>query len=344
MTDRATHMASEVAEIPEAAARFLDRSGAALRESAAALRRRDPNLFLTVARGSSDHAATYIKYLVEIAAGIPVATAGPSVASVYGRSLKLESAVCIGISQSGQSPDIVEMMRSARRSGGVTLAITNSAEAPLAEACEWVLPLHAGPERSVAATKTYVISVMAALALVAEWLDDADLRRAVAMLPEQCDRALMLDWSPLSDRLATANSLYVLGRGPGYAIAKEMALKFKEVCALHAESYSAAEVLHGPAALVRDRVPVLGLALEDRAREQVLATAERLAGQGADVFVTSQGASPPTVPLPVLAGVHPKTAPLLLIVTFYRFVEALALRRGFNPDEPPHLRKITITR
>lgn len=336
-------MAREIAEIPRAAARFLAESGAAVEETAAVLRRSDPRLLLTVARGSSDHAGTYLKYLVELLAGIPVATAAPSIASIYHRTMRLDGAFCIGISQSGQSPDIVEMMGSARRGGGHTLAITNSAGAPLAEACEWVLPLLAGPERSVAATKTYVISVLASIALVAEWLEDDALRAAVKALPEQCAAALELDWSPLAERLAGANSLYVLGRGPGYAIAKEMALKFKETCAIHAESYSAAEVLHGPAALVQDRFPVLALALEDQARGQLLATAERLAGQGADVFATAEGAAPPIVSLPTLAHVHPKTAPLLLIVTFYRFVEALARHRGLNPDEPPHLRKITIT-
>jgi glutamine---fructose-6-phosphate transaminase (isomerizing) len=343
MSERGTHMAREIAEIPQAAARFLDQSGPAVRKAASVLRRSDPRLMLTVARGSSDHVATYLKYLVELSAAIPVATAAPSIASIYHRTLRLDGAFCIGISQSGQSPDIVEMMESARRGGGVTLAITNSVEAPLADACEWVLPLLAGPERSIAATKTYVISVMAALALVAEWQEDETLRRAVARLPDQFTDALRLDWSPLADRLAGANSLYVLGRGPGYAIANEMALKFKETCALHAESYSAAEVLHGPAALVQDRFPVLALALEDGARGQVMATAERLAGQGADVFVTAPDPAPPITALPTLAHLHPRTAPLLLIVTFYRFVEALARRRGLNPDEPPHLRKITIT-
>ncbi|MEM8572175.1 MAG: SIS domain-containing protein [Pseudomonadota bacterium] len=337
-------MSDEIGEIPEAAARFLDRAGPVLSEAAQVMRRTDPPLVLTVARGSSDHAATYLKYVVEIMAGVPVATAAPSLASIYRRQLRLQSAACIGISQSGQSQDIVEMMGSARQSGGLTIAITNSVDAPLAEACEFVLPLHAGIEKSVAATKSYVISVMAAIALVAEWQDDDALRRAVAQLPEQCAAALELDWSRLSDRLVTANSLYVLGRGPGFAIAKEMALKFKETCALHAESYSAAEVFHGPAALVQDRFPILALALEDDARAPVQSTAERLAEQGADVFVTGEGAPGPTFALPTLSDMHPKTAPLLLIVTFYRFVEALARRRGLNPDEPPHLRKITITR
>ncbi len=338
-----THMQAEVEEIPAAAARFLDRSHKATAAAAAALRAADPRLMVTVARGSSDHAATYLKYAVELVAAIPVASVGPSVASVYKRRLRLDGAVCVGISQSGQSPDIVEMMRSAGEGGALTVAITNEAGSPMAAATDYALPLDVGPERSVAATKTFVTSVLAGLALLAEWTQDAELRAAVAALPDQFERALACDWSELSDRLARANSAYVLGRGPGFAIAAEMALKFKETSAIHAESYSAAEVLHGPAALVQAHFPVLALGVADAALPQVIVTAERLAGQGADVFLTAEGAAAPVRALPSVAGVHPLTAPLVVAVSFYRFIEALARRRGFNPDTPPHLRKVTET-
>jgi glucosamine--fructose-6-phosphate aminotransferase (isomerizing) len=336
-----TLMSAEVAEIPAAAARFLAQSRDEVAAAAAALRATDPRLLVTVARGSSDHAATYVKYAVELMAGIPVASVGPSVASVYGRQLRLEGAACLGISQSGASPDIVEMMRSAGAGGAVTIAMTNAAGSPMAAASDHALPLRAGPEKSVAATKSFVTSVLAALALLAEWREDADLRAAVAALPEQFETALGQDWTPLSDRLVRANSAFVLGRGPGFAIAAEMALKFKETCGIHAEAYSAAEVLHGPAAIVQAHFPVLGLAVEDAALPQVVATAERLAGQGADVFLTAPAEG--VTALPGAAGVHPLTAPLVVAVAFYRFVEALARRRGFNPDTPPHLRKVTET-
>ena len=343
MTGHPTHMSAEVAEIPAVAARFLSASREQLEAAASAMRAADPRLVVTVARGSSDHAATYLKYAVELVAGIPVASVGPSVASVYGRRLRLEGAACFGISQSGQSPDIVEMMRSAGAGGALTLAVTNEAGAPMAKACHHTLPLRAGAEKSVAATKTFVASVLAILALIAEWREDEGLRAAVAALPEQFERALACDWTPLADRLVRANSAFVLGRGPGFAIAAEMALKFKETCAIHAESYSAAEVLHGPAAIVQAHFPVLGLAVADAALPQVVATAERLAGQGADVFLTA-GAAAGVTALPSVADVHPLTAPLVLVVTFYRFIEALARRRGFNPDTPPYLRKVTETR
>ncbi len=338
-----THMRAEVSDIPAAAARFLDSARDEVAAAATAMRRTDPRLVATVARGSSDHAAAYLKYAVELASGIPVASVGPSIASVYRRRLRLEGAACIGISQSGQSPDIVEMMKSAEAAGALTLAITNFVDSPMAAACDHTLPLHAGQEKSVAATKTFVGSVLAALALLAEWQDDSDLRAAVAALPDQFAMALDCDWAPLADRLVGANSLYVLGRGPGFAIANEIALKFKETCGIHAESYSAAEVLHGPAALVQDHFAVLALGVADAALPQVIATADRLAGQGADVFLTAPGAGPGVVQLPSVAGVHSLTAPLTLVVSFYAFIEALARRRGLDPDAPPHLRKVTET-
>jgi glucosamine--fructose-6-phosphate aminotransferase (isomerizing) len=338
-----THMAREVAEIPAAAARFLADAAEAISAAASGLRARDPRLIVTVARGSSDHAATYLKYAIELVAGVPVASVGPSVASIYGRPLRLDGAACLGISQSGRSPDIVEMMRAAREGGALSLAITNDAASPIARACDHTLALQAGPERSVAATKTFVVSVLAALALLGEWQDDVGLRDAVARLPDDFARALDCDWSPLADRLVRANSLFVLGRGPGFAIANEIALKFKETCAIHAESYSAAEVLHGPAALVQAQFPVLALGVADAALPQVSATAQRLAGQGADVFLTAGGAGPRVRALPTVEGLHPLVAPLVLVVSFYAFIEALARRRGFNPDTPPHLRKVTET-
>lgn len=337
-----SHMAREVAEIPQAARRFLDDSRPALHAAAAAMRTVDPALIVTVARGSSDHAATYLKYAVELLAGVPVASVGPSVASVYHRPLRLSGAACVGISQSGRSPDIVEMMRAAGEGGALSIAITNFADSPMAEVCAHCLPLLAGVEQSVAATKTFVTSALAGLALVAEWREDAALRAAVATLPDAFAEALALDWSPLAARMARAQSGFVLGRGPAFAIASECALKLKETCGLHAEAYSAAEVLHGPSAIVQAHFPVLALAVEDAAQAGVIQTAVQLAAQGADVFVTGAEAAGCTT-LPSVKGLHPLVAPLVLAVGFYAFVEALARRRGFDPDTPPHLRKVTET-
>ncbi|GLK62711.1 SIS domain-containing protein [Paracoccus kondratievae] len=337
-----THMAREVAEIPEATARFLDRSRDAVMDAANALRRKDPDLLVTVARGSSDHAATYLKYAIELEAGVPVASVGPSIASIYRRPLRLGKAACIGISQSGRSPDGVEMMRASGQGGALSIAITNVEDSPMAQVSAHCLPLQAGEEKSVAATKTFVCSVLAGLSLLAEWREDSALKDAVAALPEAFGKAITLDWSPLSARLARANSAFVLGRGPSFAIACEAALKFKETSGIHAEAYSAAEVLHGPAAIVRSGFPVLALGVEDAALPQLRATAERLAAQGADVFVTGTEADN-AVTLPSVPDLHPLVAPLVTIAGFYAFIEGLARRRGFDPDTPPHLRKVTET-
>ncbi|WBU56634.1 SIS domain-containing protein [Paracoccus sediminicola] len=337
-----THMAREVAEIPQSVARFLDRSRDSVAASAAALRDTDPGVIITVARGSSDHAAAYMKYAIELQTGVPVASVGPSIASIYKRPLKLSRAACIGISQSGRSPDIVDMIRSARDGGALSIAVTNNADSPMAETAAHCLALNAGEEKSVAATKTFVNSVVAGLALLAEWTQDKDLCAAVAGLPDAFAEAAGKDWSPLSDRLASANSAYVLGRGPGNAIAGEAALKLKETSGTHAEAYSSAEVLHGPSAIVQANFPVLALGVEDAALPHVVATVEKLAEQGADVFLTGADAKG-TTRLPTVGGLHPMVAPLVNIANFYACVEGLARRRGFDPDTPPHLRKVTET-
>ncbi|MBB4050846.1 glucosamine--fructose-6-phosphate aminotransferase (isomerizing) [Devosia subaequoris] len=337
-----THMRQEIDQIPQVVAGFLDASTPTLDAAAARLRDLDPALLVTVARGSSDHAATYLKYAFELTLGLPVASVGPSVASIYGKDLRLDRAAAIAISQSGKSPDIVGMAQSAKRNGATTIAITNTAGSPLAEASDFTIDLHAGLEKSVAATKTFVTSVVAGLALLARWSEDADLTRAVAALPESLSRAVACDWSEMVGALDGHSALYVLGRGPGFAIANEAALKFKETCNIQAESYSAAEVMHGPVAIVTPGYPVLGLAARDAAESSVADMAHKLAGQGAKAFLTSDlpGAAKP---LPFAATGHSITDPLALIVSFYGFVEALSRHRGLNPDVPPALKKVTET-
>jgi glutamine---fructose-6-phosphate transaminase (isomerizing) len=342
MSDTQTHMKREIAEIPQAVARLLGEGRSAISAAAAALRERDPQLIVTIARGSSDHAATYFKYATEIATGVPVASVGPSIASIYNARLKLDRAAALGISQSGKSPDIVAMLESAQNSGALTIAVTNTVASPLADAADHVIDIVAGTERSVAATKTFVTSAVAGLALIAEWTQDGELLAALDALPETLERALDCDWSPLVEAVVSGSSLFVLGRGPGFAIASEAALKFKETSGLHAEAYSTAEVLHGPSALVGKDFPVLALCVDDAARASILETCTRLEGQGAAVFVTDAAPGAGTS-LPSARTGHALTDPIALAVSFYGFIEALSRRRGHNPDTPPHLRKETAT-
>lgn len=338
-----TNMRSEINEIPEAAARVLANAKGAIVAAGKTLRERDPQFFVTVARGSSDHAALFLKYAIELTAGRPVASLGPSLASIYGAQLKLSGGAAIAISQSGKSPDIVAMAEGATKGGAVSIALTNTLPSPLAEACTHSLDLSAGPELAVAATKSYVNSIVAGLAVLAEWTGDTSLARAVQDLPEHFAKAVALDWSGLAADLRDAQSLYVLGRGPGLAIASEAALKFKETSGMHAEAYSSAEVMHGPMALVGPAFPVIALAARDAAEASVIGMADSFADRGVYACVTADGARSANR-LPFVATGHPITDALALIVPFYGFVEAWSRAKGLNPDKPANLKKVTETR
>ncbi len=342
MTDHRSLMHQEIREIPEAVQRLLDRSGVDIRAAADAARDLDPSVIVTVARGSSDHACTYLKYAAELMLGLPVASVGPSVTSIYGAKLRLPKAVCISVSQSGKSPDIVDLAGKARAGGAMTLAVTNDRASPLARAADRVIDIQAGPERSVAATKTFVTSAVAVLALLAEWKRDAALQNAIAALPERLAKACDADWSSLAGLMTTEESLFTIARGPSFAMSGEAALKFKETCQIHAENYSSAEVMHGPVSIVGQGFPVLALAAADAAESTVCEIADAMAEKGAAVFATSDRVKKATR-LPVVRTDHWLTDPLTLIVAFYAMVERIAIARGINPDEPRHLRKVTET-
>jgi glutamine---fructose-6-phosphate transaminase (isomerizing) len=337
-----TFMRSEIEEIPQAAEALLSGSGDRLAEAGRRLREIDPVLITTVARGSSDHAASYIKYGIEIRTGTPVASLGPSVASIYGAALKLPRAACLAISQSGKSPDIVDMARAAGNGGALTFALTNTPGSPLADICDEVVDIAAGPERSVAATKTFVNSVVAGLALLGHWTDDKPLLAALEALPQHLAAAVACDWQPLGEAIGQRDSVFILGRGPALALANEAALKFKETCAIHAEAYSTAEVMHGPVSLVEPQFPVLVLAARDAAESSSLDTAKLLLAKGAAVFATSDSMDEGSR-LPFVSTGHPMTDPLALIVSFYVFIEAFARSRGLDPDRPANLSKVTET-
>jgi glucosamine--fructose-6-phosphate aminotransferase (isomerizing) len=238
------------------------------------------------------------------------------------------------------------MAEAARAGGALTIAINNTAGSPLALASAHSIDILAGVEKSVAATKSFVNSAVAGLLLLAHWPDDRDLLAALKRLPEHLGKAIGCDWMPIAAALVRdtgdENSLFILGRGPSAAIANEAALKFKETCAMHAEAYSAAEVMHGPLALVGPGFPVVALAARDASEPSMGQTADLMSGKGASVFVTSALAEKATK-LPHAATGHPITDPLTLIVSFYAFVEAFARHRGLNPDQPPNLRKVTET-
>ncbi|KUF11356.1 SIS domain-containing protein [Pseudoponticoccus marisrubri] len=336
-----TRMREEITEIPQAVDRLLTQGGAAVREAADRARALDPRYFISVARGSSDHACTYLKYAAELILGRPMASVGPSVTSIYGAPLQAEGAVCLSVSQSGQSPDIVAMTEALRAGGALTVALTNDAGARLAGVADATLPIHAGPELSVAATKTFVSSLVAGLWFLAELKGDAALVEAIHALPKHLDRATECDWSQAAAAM-DGRSLYCLGRGPSWAISNEAALKFKETCLIHAESYSSAEVLHGPVSIVGEDFPVIAFAAGDAAEDSVAETADALVGKGARVFAMTDRVQR-AVRLPHVRTDHWLTDPVAAIVSFYGMVESVAVRRGIDPDTPRHLKKVTET-
>ncbi len=337
-----TFMRQEIDEIPEAVARFLQNSATPAREIGEAIRKFDPLMIATIARGSSDHAAYFLKYAYEIALGLPCASLGPSLASIYGVVPRTGRAAIFAISQSGQSPDIIAMTEATRKGGGLTVALVNTLPSPLANACAHALDISAGPERSVAATKSFVCSVIAGLALLAEICPELRLSDALQAFPEKLKDALDCEWNDLVDDFENSRSVYVLGRGPSLAIAHEVALKFKETCAMHAEAYSAAEIMHGPIELAGRGFPVLALAARDSAEKNVAAIADELARNGTFVHASSSMCQI-AQELPVPDAGHPLLNALVQIVPCYAFLEALSRRRGRDPDHPARLSKVTET-
>jgi glucosamine--fructose-6-phosphate aminotransferase (isomerizing) len=297
---------------------------------------------VTVARGSSDHACAYLGYLVMARMGKLVTSLPMSLVTLYKSPLKTEGTLAISVSQSGQSPDVVEPIRYFRAGGAATIALVNETESPLARAAEWALPLRAGKERSVAATKSFITSLTAGARLVAEWQDDAELKAALHALPDALRRAAQTDWSPAIEALAPARNIMVVGRGISFPVALEAALKFKETSALQAEAFSGAEIKHGPMALIEDGYPLLIFATRGPAQAGLVALADEMRGRGARVLL----AAPQDVPsrdldLPV-AG-HPDLDPIVAIQAFYVMAARLARARGLDPDQPRHLSKVTKT-
>ncbi len=340
----ATQLATEWREAPE----VLRRQGEALERPLATLiavlRRTAPRLVVTCARGSSAHAATYGKHLFERHLGVPVAAAAPNIASVYRGELRLEGQLLLAISQSGRSEDLVATATMARRAGAITAALVNDRASPLAAACEHVLPLAAGPELSVAATKSFIASLAALLRIAAAWSGDAAMVHALLRLPERIARAAALDWSAASPhllaRLTAARSVMTIGRGPTLAIAREAALKLKEVCNLHAEAFSSAEFRHGPIALVEPDYPILLFGTTDATAESLQMLAQDLRQKGATVFATGIANGD----LPALEADQADADAIGEIQAFYGLMLRLAAQRGSDVDRPRHLHKVTTTR
>jgi len=334
-------MFAEAAEASKAVSGQLRANSDVMRTIADRLRGVPPRAVLTYARGSSDHAATFAKYLFETRVNVLTCSAAPSVTSIYSATPDASGMLAIAISQSGKSPDIVTALSTAKAAGAYALGLVNDVTSPLANSCDVPVPLHAGREQSVAATKSFICSLSALLHLTAEWTGDRKLWEALQQAPSLLHDAWQRDWSPLVAGLENVAGLYVIGRGPGLGIAQEAALKFKETCALHAEAFSAAEVRHGPIALVGPDFPLLIFRQSDESGAGVDELVRDVLGRGGRVYLAgghAEGAVALSSP-----SAHPLVEPMLQIQTFYRAANALSLLRGFDPDRPSHLSKVTET-
>ncbi|GLU25380.1 MULTISPECIES: SIS domain-containing protein [Brucella/Ochrobactrum group] len=336
-------MRQETIEASSVVSRLLREEAATFAEIKRIYQQRTPRVITTAARGSSDHAASFFKYLFEISVGIPVASIGPSITSVYNGRLRLEGGLHFTVSQSGASPDIVALQKAAKKGGAITVAVVNVIDSPLAREADIVLNLRAGQEQSVAATKSCIAGATALAAVTAAIAEAPPLQHALTRLPEALEQTTnaTID-SSLASRLSAINGMYVVGRGTGFAVALEAALKAKETCGIHAEAFSLAEVMHGPIRLVHGNFPVIAFLNQDEAYNANRQAIDRLIGLGADVVTIGEG---------IIAGKTIHTAstgnglvdPLVGLGAYYRFIEYVAQARGLNPDAPKNLRKVTET-
>lgn len=336
-------MLREAGEAPQVVERQLACAAHDYGRLGALLRSAPPPLVLSLARGSSAHAACYQNYLVGLRCGVPAYGLPMSLLSVFGAPLAVRGALAVAISQSGQSPDLRLSLQQCCAAGATTVALINEPESPLAAAASWPIELHAGPEQCVAATKSCLASFVAGALLVAHWQQDQALLAAMARLPDLLHQLLRSDCKPALDLLAPAQRLMVVGRGLGYGVAREAALKLKETCALQAEAFSGAEIRHGPMTLLGPECPLLVIATHGPALAGLLALAAEQRARGTPVLLLApEGVPGLDLPLPDLP-LSEWLQPLLALQLVYRLAAGLARRRGLDPDRPPHLSKVTRT-
>jgi len=326
-------MAREAAQSPQIIAGQLKNNAAVCERLGERFRSSPPRAIMMIGRGTSDHAGVFAKYLFEVGCGVPVISAAPSVAGVFNSTLNLEGAVAIAISQSGKSPDILHQMKLAKEGGAFCIALVNDTSSPLVALADDVLPLGAGEEKAVAATKSYLATLSALCQLYASWAQNAELQRALEQLPHNMAEAAGESPRLTPEALAGVAHCVVLGRGFGYAIAREIALKLKEVLGVHAEAFSSAEFLHGPVTLVEKKLCVLNVSVGDETLDVHQSQLDEISRRGARV-----------VDLSLPLAVHPRLQPLVMMQRFYLDIEQVAQANGLDPDSPPGLKKVTETR
>ncbi len=342
MSNPGQHMAAEIAEQPAVLGGLVARRGE-IADVAAAISRRPPRFALLAARGSSDHAALYAKYLIEVLLGLPAGLVSPSTVTLYGARPDLRDVLLVSVSQSGGSPDLLEFTQTARKQGALTVAVTNTPASPLAGAAELAVDIGAGTETAVAATKTYSATLLA-LYLLVDAVRGGDSSAAAEIEP-LARQALEVDVQRAVDRYRFVDRIITTGRGYSYATALESALKLAETSYLAARAYSGADLLHGPVAAVDEETAVLAITGTGRGGAALRDVLTTVAERGADVLAlgSSAGEVPAAVRIPV-PSVAEELAPVLEVLPVQRIALGLALARGFDPDRPRGLNKVTRTR
>ena len=313
-----------------------------LQEISKELNSLDPYSIVSIARGSSDHACQYLNYLAMAKLGLLPTSLSLSILTLYQTELNVKRSVGVAISQSGQSPDVVNPLKYFTENSLGSLALVNDESSPLAKIAKWTIPLHAGAEKSVAATKSFIASLSASAHLVASWKNDKTILDGLDHLPEDLIKAQQCDWTSAIETLKSSKRIMVVGRGYGLPLALEVALKFKETCTIQAEAFSAAEIKHGPQALIENGYPLIIFATRGPALQTMLDLSEDMKSRGAKVIL----AAPSFVKEKDLL-IHSTHCEELDIISaaqsFYLMIEELSRSLGLNPDEPRHLSKVTKT-
>ncbi|MEM8588168.1 MAG: SIS domain-containing protein [Pseudomonadota bacterium] len=335
-------MLEEARQCPAVASRLLAKDTDLYDRLAADLAREPPPFVAMLGRGSSGQATSYGAFIIETLLGVMCGSLAPSTVTLHDARLKAGGALALAVSQSGRSPDLVQTFQRVKEGGSRTVALVNKPASPLADLADTVLPHHAGDENAVAATKTFVASLVGMARLVTAWSGRQDLADALTALPDRLEEALSQDWSRALDLLRPVDHMLVIARGASLSVAGEAALKLKETCALQAEAFSAAEVMHGPRVLVEKGYPILGLAPSGPDADSTVSTLAELARDGANVLCAGAPVEG-GIALPLPAPLHPMLDPIVTIAAFYPFVAALSVARGLSPDQPRHLSKVTET-
>lgn len=338
------YMEAEIGEQPAAFERILRNAGPHAEEVTEAIRSRSPRFVVLTARGTSDHAALYAKYLVETHLGLPAGLASPSTTTLYDANPNMRDVLFIAVSQSGESPDIVLSTERARRNGAVTVAITNNQTSPLQDSAEYHLDLLAGKELAVAATKSYTAELLSMLMLV-----DSLAGRPLTefdRLPHQAAAlvALTPEIASMAERYRFADHLLVTGRGYNYPTALEAALKLTETCGISAHAFSGADLLHGPMAMIGRGFPTIAIMPSGAGADAMTPVLNALVDKGADVLIVGDGQDArlcgAVIPLP---GCPEFISPILAIIPMQIFALTMARKRGLDPDKPKGLSKVTRT-